>query len=726
MNTRNKIIGVAVFFGIIIACIVLKTLNDIRYVPESLLAAISDVQKPQVFDRYGNHLTVTYENKWNILDYVPLHEIPDFLLMAFIISEDKRFYHHHGVDWLARINALKQNIIAMDTIRGASTITEQVVKMIHPRPRTIWSRWLEGFEAKSLERKFTKSDILEFYLNQVPYASNRRGIAQAARFYFDRDIETLSKKEMIALAAMVRAPSYLDLRKNPSTLETAVKLLLDRLILHGVVPKEDYKWIMNEKFHLEIPKEPIYARHFVHFLFNQISGKSIFLNRKIMTTLDGNIQSKVQEILDQSLKSLSNLNVHNGAVLVVENTSNNILAWSVAGHGDNKIPGSAINAVLTPRQPGSSLKPFLYALALEKGWTAATIIEDAPLADSVGKGLHEYHNFSRLYYGPVTLRQALGNSLNIPAIQTIKYVGVGSYLETLYGLGVKSLSSHPDFYGHGLALGNGEISLFELVQAYTVFANHGKFLPLSFIKNQRLERKETRIFTKEIASIIGNILSDAEARSLEFGYGGILSFPVQTAVKTGTSSDYRDAWALGFDYHYTVGVWMGNLDGSETNGLTGSKGPAIVLRSLFSELNKNKVTRPLYLSPKLIRCDICLNINDDKKCFKKSEWFVPGTVPETILPVKKKSKVHLVQPKNNLHLAMDPRIPDDDEMFEFIIDGIDSDAVVEWELNKSERFQTKGGKYSWPLHKGIHTLTAVVWEEKQKIYESREIRFIVK
>jgi penicillin-binding protein 1C len=704
----------------------MKTRNDIKHLPVSLMLTMGDVQKPQVLDRYGNHLTVTYENHWNIHDYVPLHDIPEFLQKAFVISEDKRFYKHRGVDWLARVSALWQNICAFDTVRGASTITEQVVKMLHPRSRTIWSRWIEGVEATRLEKRITKAEILEFYLNQVPFASNRRGVAQAASFYFDRDLETLSKKEMIALAALVRAPSYLDLRKKSVHITPVIKRLSEKLIAYDMISKEEHLRIQNETFHLAKPKDPICASHFVQFIFNEIPEDSYRSQRKIMTTLDGEIQSTVQKVLDQFLNELMKMRVSNGAALVIDNASNEILAWSVAGQGDSQIPGCAINAVMSPRQPGSSLKPFLYALALERGWTAATIIMDAPLLDTVGHGLHEYHNFSRLFYGPITLRQALGNSLNIPAVRTIKYIGVGNYLETLRKLGLESLHRHPVFYGDGLALGNGEVSLFEIVQAYTVFPKRGKWMPLSYFKNQWKHAEMISVFSEETASLIGNILSDPDARALEFGYGGLLNFPVQTAVKTGTSNDYRDAWAVGFDYNFTVGVWMGNLDGSETNGLTGSKGPAMVLRSIFSELNKNRETRPLYLSPKLVKNDICVNEDDFENCIKRSEWFAQGSVLDEHNSVNKKKDIKLVQPKNGLHLAMDPRIPDDHEVFEFVLDGIENNAVVEWELNKSKRFKTHVGRYLWPLRRGMHTLSAVVWQENRKVYEAKEVTVYVK
>ena len=195
-----------------------KTLADLRPLPDSLVPDTAHLQKIQILDRNFVPLTATYQNRWNVHDCLPLHEIPDFLQRAFVASEDQRFYDHGGIDWLARLHALWQNIRALSSVRGASTISEQVVRMWHQRPRTLWSRWLEGIEAGRLEKSFSKTEILEFYLNQVPYAGRRRGVVQAARYFFDRDLDTLNTKEMLALVVMVRAPSRLDIRRRDGAL----------------------------------------------------------------------------------------------------------------------------------------------------------------------------------------------------------------------------------------------------------------------------------------------------------------------------------------------------------------------------------------------------------------------------------------------------------------------------------------------------------------------------
>ncbi len=621
--------------GFALVAMAIKTRMDMKPLPHSLSSITGMVKKPRLLDRHGIPLTTTYTGAWNLHDQKALHDIPSFLQEAFIFSEDRRFYHHGGVDWLARFHALVQNIRAGRAVRGASTLTEQVVRLIHPRPRTIWSRWIEGFEARQLEKANTKPDILWFYLNQVPYASRRRGIAQAARFYFDRDVESLNLKESMALAVLVRAPDYYDLHRHPGRINTPLGALAMGMKKQGDLSPTQYQAITTQPFELNRPALSVKAPHFARFVLNHPNPFNGAYPKKIHTTLDGSLQLGVQTLLDTALASHRDRKVYNGAALVVDHGTGEILAWAVgADKGENdpgyrfsrplwdkndshaatsqyperrkaKTHGQAINAVTALRQPGSAMKPFVYALALEKGWTAATLIQDTPLAERVGMGMHAYHNYSGQHYGAVTLRNALGNSLNIPAVRTIQFVGVEDYLTRLRTLGFTTLNQHPDFYGDGLALGNGEVSLYELVQAYTVLANQGRLIPLRAVSGTPMQHTR-QLFSKEVTSIMGHILSDAGARTLEFGGGGLLNFPVQTAVKTGTSSDYRDAWAMGYNCNFTVGVWMGNLDGSPTRGMTGSRGPAFVLRSIFARLNQMRDTRPLYMSPRLVRQEVSI------------------------------------------------------------------------------------------------------------------------
>ena len=708
-----------------------KTNADLLPLPASLSADGSNVRKVQVMDRNYVPLTVTYQNRWNVYDHVSLHDIPHFLQQAFVVSEDRRFYQHQGVDWPARLHAIFQNFEALDSIRGASTISEQVIRLWHPRPRTLWSRWLEGIEAGHLEKAFSKSEILEFYLNQIPYAGRRRGVVQAARDFFDRDLDTLSAKEMLALVVMVRAPTRLDVRKHPQRLLRAIEQLADRLLKYGIIDKGQHTTIRTADLQSREAVLPVRAEHFVQYVYQLQPPSGARGKSRLRTTLDSGLQHIVQTILDNRLKDIANRGAKNGAVLIVDHRRNEILAWVNSGACLDDVPSSWIDAVTTPRQPGSTLKPLLYALALEKGWTAATLVDDSPLSEPVGHGLHSYHNYSRIHYGPLRVREALGNSLNIPAVRTIQFVGVDDFLACLHELGIQSLQQHPDYYGDGLALGNGEITLLELVQAYTVLARQGIYQPLKFFMTEDTHRQETRrIYSAETASLIGNILSDPEARRLEFGNGSLLRFPVQTAVKTGTSSDYRDAWAVGFNRGFTVGVWIGNLDHGATDGITGANGPALILRSVLAELNRHQDTRPLYLSPRLVKAEICRDTGllAHGHCSGLSEWFVPGTAPKTVTVKAQDLKpVYLQHPTQGMQLAMDPRIPDDQEAFVFRLANLPQSTPVDWYVDDRLEGSTATGEYLWRLQRGVHSVRARMWPANSGSYkETPAVSFIVK
>lgn len=729
-----------------------KTWRDLRPLPDSLDVGQHILHKVQMLDRHGVPLSVTYQNDWNIHARLPLHQVPAVLQQAFIDSEDRRFYRHHGVDWLARLHAVLQNIEAMRAVRGASTITEQVVRMLHPRPRTVWSRWLEGFEARCLEQRFSKAEILEFYLNQVPYGHQRRGVAQAAGLYFDRDLSTLNLKEMLALAVLVRAPSSMDLRRASDRAEKAVAGLAGAMYAQGDISQDQYLRAVEGEWSFSRYRLPVEAGHFVRYLYSVApNAAEIALNAertgKVTTTLDAALQGRVQHILDSRLQDLRSSDVSDGAVLVADHRSDEILAWVNGGGLSSSQRGGWIDAVTTPRQPGSTLKPFLYALALETGWNAATLIDDSPLAEAIGPGLHSFNNYSRTCYGPLRLRDALGNSLNIPAVRTIQFTGIERFLELLKTTGFKSLTKPANYYGAGLALGNGEVTLFELVQAYAALARGGVYRPLRMLMHPaNPPDRPRRVLSKESASLIADILSDPQARRLEFGEGYLLHFPFQTAVKTGTSNDHRDTWTVGFSSRYTVGVWMGNLDRSPTSGVTGTSGPALVLRSVFAELNRYQEPQPLYLSPGLIPVAICRNsgLRATDHCPTMQEWFVPGTVPQECCPLNesrpknparqisrpnRSEAISLLQPTPNLQLAMDPRIPDDMEAFSFLIPKRVSPQKTEWIVDDKVAGVTAIDvhTFSWPLSQGVHYAKAIIWQTgNNKPVETPKIRFVVK
>jgi penicillin-binding protein 1C len=691
---------------------------------------------------------VTFQNRWNVHDRVAFHEIPPLLKQAFILAEDKRFLSHGGVDWLARASALVQNVWAGRAVRGASTITEQVVRILNPRPRNLWSRWLEGFEARELERRFSKPEILEFYLNQVPYARNRRGIAQAARTYFDRDVGTLSPGEMLALAVLVRSPSRLDLHRGTERIRAPLLRLAATMQAAGHLTRADHQAILASPLAVVRPQPPVEAGHFVRFARSSALDSSWRHARaqvpattagRIRTTLDASLQERVQRILDRRVEELAPRNVGDGAVLVIDHTTDEILAW-VNAFGFCDREGGQIDKVLTPRQAGSTLKPLVYALALEKGWTAATIVEDAPLAEAVGHGLHRYHNYSRHYYGPLRLREALGNSLNTPAVRAVRFTGTRPLLERLRLAGFDTLEEHPEFYGDGLALGAGEVTLYALVQAYATLARGGSLRPLR-CRLDDAPRSSRRVFDAEVSSLIAHILSDPDARAREFGRRSLLDLPVQTAVKTGTSNDYRDAWVVGFSHRHTVGVWMGNVARQPMLGVSGAAGPALVLRSVFAELNRGVEPRGLHLSRRLVSRPVCRQsgLRPGPNCPIAEEWFREGRAPSKACPIHGSGDaaveprapaltVRLESPTPGLHLALDPRIPDEIERFELRVGASPDPARVDWFLDHALLARTSGGAtgYLWAPTRGRHTVSAWVFIHGGEAARTREVSITVK
>ncbi|MCB1742952.1 MAG: transglycosylase domain-containing protein [Gammaproteobacteria bacterium] len=702
-----------------VAALALATHLSMAPLPTSLdagaprgVSTVRDDARPVVLARDGTALTRTYQNHFNVHDTVALHEVPTFLRAALVRAEDKRFDTHNGIDWQARVVAAWQNLRAGRAVRGASTVSEQVAKMLNPRPRSLWTRWVEGFEAMALERRFSKADILEFYLNQLPYASNRRGVVQAARYYFDRSVQTLSRHEMLLLAVLPRAPSRLDPRRHPGAARGAVTRLAEQLVADGWLNRAEAERIADADLDLARPELPLHAPHFARAAL----ARNALPGTRIRTTLDPRIQRALQALLEQRLRGLAHQRVGNAAALVVEHASGAIRGWAVASHGERAEASAEIDAVLTPRQPGSTLKPFVYALALEHGMDAASLIEDAPLRQSVGNGEHAYHNYSRRYYGQVTLREALGNSLNIPAVRALHRVGTDTLLARLQASGVHSLTEHPDIYGDGLALGNGEVSLFELVQAYTVLANLGVARPLRLYEQAPLESGQ-RVFSPQDSAIIANILADPAARALEFGRGGVLEMPLQTAVKTGTSSDHRDTWAVGFDRRYTVGVWMGNLDRSATDSLTGSSGPALVLRATFARLRARGENGLLPMPTGLERRRFCLQphgapLQDCERAIM--EWFRidrPRSREWTAALDDNETSVRsyrIQHPSPNLTLARDPRIPDQLERYRFALAGQTRPIRVYWIVNGELYAASDGPEILWPLQRGHHTVVARV------------------
>lgn len=501
---------------------------------------------------------------------------------------------------------------------------------------------------------------------------------------------------MLALAAMVRSPSRLDPRRNPKLLRDAMQRLAKNI---GYEEKfEPFDLAARKAKNINISGAIRYIRDTHHANSN-----------KINSTIDYSMQEFASNLLEQRLQKLKPQNAHHAAMLVVNHQTGQILAWVNAAV---KEEGSAYDSVTVPRQPGSAMKPFVYAMALEKNWQAATQILDAPLSSAIGAGQHQYRNYSGKYYGLITMRQALGNSLNIPAVKAVQYVGLENYMQRLMNLGFTTLQHSADIYGDGIALGNAEVTLLELVQAYTVFPNNGRLRKLRII--QDIENAVDQVFSPEISYVISNILSDRNARGLEFGAHSVLNMPGQVAVKTGTSTDYRDAWTIAYNDRYIVGVWIGNLDQEPMDGVTGSTGPALVARSMMHELSKRS---PAYIfnRPKSLQnASICkepYRIKQyDEDCNSIDDIFI-GNPTNAVLTYKTNLRADnwwIAHPTEGLKFAMDPRIPDELEMINFRIGGnIADNTKIIWQVN-DQTYTSQNSSFKWPMQKGQFDLTATI------------------
>ncbi|MBN8537971.1 MAG: transglycosylase domain-containing protein [Deltaproteobacteria bacterium] len=660
------------------------------------LARSTTGQRAAILDRWKQPLRVSYAHDWNIHEQVRLSEVPQVLRDAIVTQEDQRFFQHHGIDWLARAKAIVSNLLAGKNVRGASTITEQVVRIIHPRPRTLVSKWLEGWEALWLEARHSKDEIFEFYLNQVPYSQQRRGILQAARLYFNRSLSTLNEKEILSLAVLIKSPVRLDLRNSEKRINPMIEALAVRMNVNKAISESQLQRCRELPWSLQHTDAPVSAAHFIHFVESRYAHQPQSIYE---TTLDPELQNFTQKLLTQSLiMARKKYEVENAAVIVADHITGDVLAWVVAENESNS--AVAYDAVTVARQPGSALKPFLYGLAFERGHSATSLIEDAPSDTPIGQGLHSFKNYSRTYYGWISLREALANSLNVPAVKLVREVGLENFRNLLTSMKFESLSRPTSEYGDGLVLGNGEVSLWEMINAYSMLARMGVWQPLRVTFNEKPEHR--RLLSPESSSLVGNILSDTHARRLEFGDSSIMRFPVQTALKSGTSTDYRDAWAFAYNYRYVLGIWMGNLSNKTTEGMTGSTVPMLLARGIMAKLNENQETRPLYLSPQLQLRDIAGRSGD-----QNTDYFTGSSLEKSPIRIEHdKSEFKLVRPTSGLHMAIDPRIPSDSQVFEFELEGAQPGLPIQWNLNGKLISQTLVPNYTWTLEKGNHRLLA--------------------
>lgn len=540
-----------------------------------------------ILDRDGRPLHHSPREDYYRHRHSPLEGIPTELIQATLAAEDKRFFDHKGVDVLANIRAVKDSVQAGYFVSGASTVTQQTVKLTSGvPPRTLKSKIIEALTARHLEMSEDKDTILACYFNNLDYGNRTQGPQQAALHYFNKSLDDLSLSETALLAGLPQAPSRHNPRRNPKRAIDRRNWVLDRMQEVYGIPEDRVERAKAEPLNLAPAKPFTPAYQIAMLALPHRSPHSPY----IRTTIDLDYQQTARNLLDQELAQLKEKEVHQGAVVIIHNPTGEILA--LVGTRDFSV--SQINAALIPRSPGSALKPFTYLLAFEQhGMSPATVIPDVPTSYAGVRGPEEVVNYDRTHRGPVTIYKALGNSLNVPAVRVLNLSGGPDKLhKLLLELGLSSLDQPSNTYGLGLTLGSGEVTLLSATNAFATIARMGNYCdPRLFPSDKTPQYK--RAFSPQSAYLVASVMADNNARVESFGRHSNLSLPFPCAVKTGTSSDFRDNFCIGFTAEYTVGVWVGNLDNRPMKGVSGVSGAGPVFQKLMLALHKT--TRPSWL-----------------------------------------------------------------------------------------------------------------------------------
>ncbi|MFH1656749.1 MAG: PBP1A family penicillin-binding protein [Candidatus Nealsonbacteria bacterium] len=565
------------------------------------------VESTKIFDRTGKILLYELYGEEK-RDIIPLDEMPDYLKKAVISAEDAKFYSHNGIDLSGIFRSIRINLKIGSPTYGGSTISQQLIRSTFLTPeKTIKRKVREIILTLELERRYSKDQILEWYLNQIPFGPNLYGIESASQAYFQKSAKDLSISESAVFVAMIQAPSRLSpYGKNVDDLMERKDYVLDRMAQEGYLTKkeaEDAK-IAELKFN-EAPQS-INAPHFVFYVRDYLLENygQEFLERgglKIYTTLDWDLQQIAEKAVLEGVEKNKSSKAYNAALVAINPKTGEILSmvgsadWFGDQYPEDCVSGKDclfdpkvnIAAYGIGRQPGSSFKPFVYATAFQKGYDDKYIVIDEPTNFGIyGGKAYMPRNYDGLFRGPVTLRQALAQSLNIPSVKVLAYLAgdtpqdsIKNSIETAKKMGITTLNQPASFYGLSIVLGGGEVKLLDMVSAYGVFATDGmRIPPVSILKiedtNGKIieESKKTlkRVIDENSARLISDILSDNEARTPMFGSRSSLYFAnYQVAVKTGTTNDYKDAWTVGYTPSLSVGVWAGNNDNTSMAKLPG-------------------------------------------------------------------------------------------------------------------------------------------------------------
>ena len=667
--------------------------------------------------------------------WVALEDISPALQTAMVFSEDKRFYEHSGVDWKA-VSAAAWGNLWNEKTRGASTLSMQLVGLVNEdlrrgqQRRTLLQKFGQAVSAQKLDAQWEKSEILEAYLNLVPFRGEIVGIDALSRTLFGKAAHGLNAREAAIAAALVRAPNatppavaqracglLAQLQNVPRT-----PLLCDSLSLFATGAMQRKAWSPSEGIAPHVAQRLLAGQ--------QASGGSV------RSTLSAPLQRYAAEQLRQTMHELTGRNVRDGAIVVLDNATGEVLAWVGASASTSSAP--QVDYVLALRQPGSTLKPFLYAQAIaERRLTAASLLDDSAAAIPTQSGLYVPKNYDRHFRGWVSLRQAMASSLNVPAVRTIGMVGVNRFAEQLQRLGI-SLSHTGDYYGYSLALGSAEMSLLQLSNAYRALANGGRYSEtrILFQPDQQqaaasasqpaskpaLQPAFRQALDARASFIVSHILSDNNARIPTFGSNSVLHTRFWSAVKTGTSKDMRDNWALGYSERYTVGVWVGNAQGQAMWDVSGTTGAAPIWASVMRYLHRSTPSRPPQPPAGLVRTRVEFGSSASSPASApalkagiassnnaepaRMEWFIQGTEQTSFVRSQQQktnpATAHILNPVHGSLLALDPDIPPKRQRL-MLRASAGASANSRWLID--DKLVGKGATVPWMPWPGKHRIT---------------------
>jgi penicillin-binding protein 1C len=627
-----------------------------------------DIARPRpvasvtLLDRHGLALRTTRSDEGTRGGWLPIEQVDADVLRAFVAAEDHRFFTHHGVDMRALARAMRDNVANMRVVSGASTISMQTARLLRGTDRTITGKIAQTLWAIRLEAHLDKNEILERYLNRVPLGQGTVGVPAAAGLYFETSARDLSVGQAALLAGFARSPARDNLIASQRRARARRAVVLDRMVQQGYISAAEVAGAQAES--LEPPNA---AARFLapHFTTRVLANLDREATGRVRTTIDLDLQTRLESEVRHTVAMLRDRAAAHAAAVVIDNASGDVLAW--VGSPDFFADTSGqVDMVTSPRQPGSALKPFLYGLAFDNGFTAAHVLPDVPRTYATSTGPYTPQNYDRRFRGPVRAREALASSYNVPAIELTERLGAGALLRTLHDAGFTSLSRSAEHYGLGLALGNGDVTLLEVANAYRGIANGGVWRPHRVIADDAVVADSRRFFSATSAAMVLDILSDPIARMPGFGTATPLDLPFRAAAKTGTSRHYTDNWAVATTANFTVAIWVGNFSGRPMQRVSGITGAGPLLQRAAIEVAKRYPPGQL-VSPEgagLVAMPVCMlsGMRATPACPSTIEWFAPGTEPlqpdtwqvdgRTILPPEYAEWSARGERTGNIELAM--------------------------------------------------------------------------